>query len=519
MCLLIVKPAGKTFTNLQLRDMYSRNKDGFGVMYAENNTLFTDKDIGTVDQWIEFFRKHEDREACFHLRMQTHGDIDLTNAHPYPVFNFQGVPKADIPVAMMHNGILHTGNDRDKSKSDTWHYIRNIIHPLAKNDAEIIFTEAFRAVLEKHIGTNNKFAFMDHKGRTQVVNRDAGIEWEGSWFSNTYAWSASSNTLYPGISKRTYPAYPGYTPGKYDSGRTVYGRGGDMWDDEYSGYPVSRASKPVTAPATPVGTSGVKPPAGHNPARNTPMETAGVNKHTTTTTPALQKPADTPTNPVRVAKGTDLPGKSSGKKKEPAPVSALNGDGKSVLLDQHGNSMVVGPNWLPPGSTFPKDDIGMYEGVSTIYLDDVRYAMGLLRDHTTISGEVKPTQIESLLRRFGPTAVSVMFEDALFCEDAESPSHDDLKDMILDESEAKAYFDLLAGNKPAMSPADLNKQITMMVQEEAATLEAAAIISEMRKEEAAEDTKLAEDAKQVETKEAPAQEKPADVTPAPVMIH
>jgi hypothetical protein len=59
MCLLFQKPANVTFSDEQLRDMYLRNQDGYGIMFAENNVLYTDKGIGRVEDWIAFFRKYE----------------------------------------------------------------------------------------------------------------------------------------------------------------------------------------------------------------------------------------------------------------------------------------------------------------------------------------------------------------------------------------------------------------------------------------------------------------------------
>jgi predicted glutamine amidotransferase len=61
----------------------------------------------------------DDREIAIHFRWTTHGKTDMLNCHPYDV----------IPgfIAMMHNGVLHTGNAADKNKSDTWHFIQGLL--------------------------------------------------------------------------------------------------------------------------------------------------------------------------------------------------------------------------------------------------------------------------------------------------------------------------------------------------------------------------------------------------------
>jgi len=185
MCLLFTRTAGvsEQLSDDWLKDFYSHNKDGFGVMYAEDGILWTQKGIGTVEDWIKFYRKHEHRTAAFHLRMRTHGHIDLTNCHPYEVYG----DGSKMPVYLMHNGILHTGNHRDNSKSDTWHFIRDYVIPLTKDQPKVIFTPEFEKVIGKFIG-NNRFAMMNQKGEMVIVNKDQGVEWKGMWLSNTYAW-------------------------------------------------------------------------------------------------------------------------------------------------------------------------------------------------------------------------------------------------------------------------------------------------------------------------------------------
>lgn len=233
MCLLFFKPANVRFSDEQLADFWKRNQDGFGVMYAKDGKLVVAKALGGVQDWIKFHREHEMYDSCWHTRMRTHGDIDLENTHPYTVFGEEG--EVPTPVAMMHNGVLRMGNSADPSKSDTWHYIRNYIRPLTSKDPSVIFSKEFGEIIGKHIGDSNKFALMDHTGRVQLVNKDAGIEWGGCWFSNTYAWDSRNEKLYPGISKsHKWGGYNGYYAGP--GSRTYSGsRAWDDYDDYYGG--------------------------------------------------------------------------------------------------------------------------------------------------------------------------------------------------------------------------------------------------------------------------------------------
>lgn len=226
MCLLFTQdPATRTLplTDAQLSDMYLRNKDGFGVMYSADDCLHTDKGIGTVHDWLTFYRKYEGKKAAFHLRMRTHGHTDLTNCHPYDVFGFEEGQDYTVPLALMHNGILSTGNLADVSKSDTWHYIRDFLRPILEDNPQLIFKPAFIKMVGAHIGSSNKFCIMDNAGNLTTVNKHAGTEWNEMWFSNTYAWSADDDILYPGRPKKTYPTYGATWDASWNTG-TVHTR-------------------------------------------------------------------------------------------------------------------------------------------------------------------------------------------------------------------------------------------------------------------------------------------------------
>lgn len=230
MCLLFYKPADVTFDEEVLRDFFTRNKDGYGVMYADKDgdvpVLCMDKGLGGVDDWVQFYKKHEKREAFFHLRMATHGDVDRTNCHPYPVCAFEpGWENDKMPILMMHNGILRTGNSKDTKKSDTWHYVRDYIRPIAEHNPGFIFTEQFKDMLESHIGSSNKFALLDAHGNKLIVNRRAGVEWKGAWLSNTYAWS---HHKFAGGS--TYSGYQGGYNGSVSGGHYS---GGGSWGPDW----------------------------------------------------------------------------------------------------------------------------------------------------------------------------------------------------------------------------------------------------------------------------------------------
>jgi len=223
MCLIITGTSAKIRSTLLdthalISDIYTSNPDGIGIMYATTKGLkvvkVLPKSLADATQFITKL-PNDDRELAIHFRWTTHGHTDMTNCHPYDV----------IPgyVAMMHNGVLHTGNAADKSKSDTWHFIHDYLaSPVAEHPA-LVHNEKFLDMVAEFIG-DNRFVFMDGDGKMSHVNYDQGIEHDGLWFSNTYAWRPS----------RLIPSYQystKYSARYYDSMYEDY-----KYDNAYGGY-------------------------------------------------------------------------------------------------------------------------------------------------------------------------------------------------------------------------------------------------------------------------------------------
>lgn len=213
MCILIHHTEQTAFGREHLADFYSRNSDGFGALIKGERGMEVVKTLGNLDEIEELYKSRIfGREAIIHFRMQTHGDIDMTNCHPYQVTN---------DIWMAHNGVLSTGNAADKTKSDTWHYINDYLKPMLEAHPELIHNPAFIKMVGDHIGTSNKFGFMDYRGRIAIVNRSAGVEHFNAWLSNTYAWTPSKWGYYTAQSR-------------YYSGWDW--EGGSTWRDDYTGY-------------------------------------------------------------------------------------------------------------------------------------------------------------------------------------------------------------------------------------------------------------------------------------------
>lgn len=248
MCLLVTQTSqSPALTQVWLEDFYSSNSDGVGVMRVVDGELLIEKILPkNAQEFVDFYLNHIDGHDCaFHLRMKTHGNIDMENCHPYEVFNKS---EHGVDMWLMHNGVLSTGNQADVTKSDTWHYIRDYLRPMLANNIDFAFTDAFADIIGEHIGASNKFVIMDSRGRMQVVNHTSGVYWGGRWLSNTYAWSSPLNVsktyvddlgkAYEEIETEPKPKWTSQA-GNYkswSSGYSGYSKWSRYGDDEYDDY-------------------------------------------------------------------------------------------------------------------------------------------------------------------------------------------------------------------------------------------------------------------------------------------
>jgi len=184
MCLIITQPAGLTLSRAHLRDVAARNGDGFGIMRAHKGALHVWRTVGDIDEIIQLYTQHAAGRACvLHWRMATHGAVSLDNAHPF---------RLTPDIAVVHNGMLDVGTPT-RGLSDTWHLAHHVLAPIARDNPNALFSGDMNAVLAGLIGSGNKLVFQHADGRTAVVNRAAGVEHRGAWYSNTYAWDAPSH--------------------------------------------------------------------------------------------------------------------------------------------------------------------------------------------------------------------------------------------------------------------------------------------------------------------------------------
>lgn len=238
MCILVHQPAGFKLSHELILDFVDYNPDGFGAMYASDGKIEVIKTLAKAEEIIQIYDDLiANKEAIIHLRMKTHGDIDLDNCHPYRITD---------DIWMAHNGILSEGNPVIRAKSDTWHYIEYVLRPILESRPELYDDPDFIEYLGIMIGSSNKFGMLRSDGKVQLVNRDSGIDHQNIWFSNTYAWSPEKFGYKPRYPK--YSSNYGYGTSYSNSHGQSWMYGDDEYDDTKYGYGTNGSAQKGVAP-------------------------------------------------------------------------------------------------------------------------------------------------------------------------------------------------------------------------------------------------------------------------------
>jgi len=227
MCLILQQRAGFTLSRDRLSGIIARNGDGFGAMWSDGQRLHHLRMVGSAAEMAEAYRPLAGRPALLHWRLATHGRVDASMAHPFPLSD---------RVALMHNGMIDCGTPH-AGHSDTWHIAELLLRPIAEADPDRLFRDDFAAMLGGLIGNTNKLAILHADGRSVIVNRTSGVDWQGCWWSNTYAWDAPAE-----LTPR-----PTYSAPHYSDRRSAA-----RWRDEENADWWTPSARPARFPSRPL---------------------------------------------------------------------------------------------------------------------------------------------------------------------------------------------------------------------------------------------------------------------------
>lgn len=178
MCLIIHKPRGVEIPADLLEAAVSLNRDGWGLMgFAPDGGLLVERHANVVlEDILATEKRYREAEYVLHLRKRTRGAADVDNAHPFKITN---------GIYMMHNGTIKL-DTRVAGMSDSWHFVSEILRPLAQRRPGVLLDNAFHRLLEIALRPENKLALLDYPERRIIlINQQYGAELDGLWLSST----------------------------------------------------------------------------------------------------------------------------------------------------------------------------------------------------------------------------------------------------------------------------------------------------------------------------------------------
>ena len=175
MCIIIVKPKGKSVPENILRVAAQRNPDLCGVAILDGEQFHVQRGL-TIEELLAV-DVPVDTSAVYHFRFATHGRVNIHNSHPFPLFDetLTDSPKFYTDAALVHNGIIK-GTGANKQFSDTFRTVEKINKHF---DAE--GAKEYLRVIAKH--STNKFAICSD-GQIHLVGKF--YQFDGLFFSKAW---------------------------------------------------------------------------------------------------------------------------------------------------------------------------------------------------------------------------------------------------------------------------------------------------------------------------------------------
>jgi hypothetical protein len=225
---------------------YENNPDGFGVMMpVGRGKIHVHKILPKKweDCW-NTYQKYVGKPIALHFRLNTQGDTDKANCHPFKVLSKK---QHGRDCWLMHNGPYITSPSIDVTKSDTWHFVEYILKPILVRNPDLLEDTVLLNILE-NLAIQDRLTILDGKKETFLnTNFDDKDVFDGLALSNTYSLHRGIGLEYdPATGVSSFRNKNSYTSSNY-----VYGFGGaNNYYDQYDTYadcagPLSKEEVPV----------------------------------------------------------------------------------------------------------------------------------------------------------------------------------------------------------------------------------------------------------------------------------
>lgn len=186
MC-IIIQGNPKHVTKSILKNAFSNNPHGLGVMYFDNDSrLIQDKIYPKSFKSVKkFFNKHKNKteNIGIHFRYCTVGKKKAYNSHPYNVLN----KDHQFKMGFMHNSPELPHITENDNRSDSYFFVKQYFAPIISRDISLIKNEEFLENLKEiiNIKCDSRVLILDTYSNdfTRVGN---WIEKDNLYLSNSY---------------------------------------------------------------------------------------------------------------------------------------------------------------------------------------------------------------------------------------------------------------------------------------------------------------------------------------------
>ena len=178
MCVIMAKPKGIDMpSDDTIHNMWVRNPDGAGFMYAKDGQVHIEKGFMKLDALRAALKKTaksvdlKNTAVVMHFRITTHGGTKPENCHPFPITDSIGKLKKlkqDTRIGVAHNGIISSVTPR-KGISDTMEYIATQLAPLSRAVPKF-YTDANLMLMIQN-ATASRLAFLTGGGKIYTIGQ------------------------------------------------------------------------------------------------------------------------------------------------------------------------------------------------------------------------------------------------------------------------------------------------------------------------------------------------------------
>ncbi len=168
MCIIAIKKANQPLPDAKIMErMFQNNSDGAGFCYCQDREVKIQKGYMTYEAFSEALAKVLEKidtyatPMIFHFRIATHGGINPSLCHPFPISKNMSDLKhltVSTSLAIVHNGVIPIKTRN--AVSDTMEYITKGLYKRHRRDNRFYKNKKQRKAILAEIN-NSKMAFSD----------------------------------------------------------------------------------------------------------------------------------------------------------------------------------------------------------------------------------------------------------------------------------------------------------------------------------------------------------------------